>query len=187
MRNGPPGSGGEQGFTLIELIISLGLFALIAVAGLAMVDGILRVQGGTEAKLDRLAAFQRTVAVVTSDLDQIAAGRVAGEGPALSFTRSAPGAGGPPLEVRYLLAGGALVRQAGLMPQPLLDGASEARWRFRGDSGWVEKWPASAEEADRRPRAIALEMRTPEGLLRRVVVLPSRAEDLAGPNAGGPR
>jgi general secretion pathway protein J len=35
---------GEAGFTLIELMISLGLFALIAVAGLALVEGIINVQ-----------------------------------------------------------------------------------------------------------------------------------------------
>ena len=33
---------GQAGFTLIELMISLGLFALIAVAGLALVEGIIK-------------------------------------------------------------------------------------------------------------------------------------------------
>lgn len=171
--------GGETGFTLIELMISLGLFALIAVAGLAMVDGILNVQGRTEVRLDRLAQLQRTMFVVTSDLDQIARGRVSGGGSELAFTRAAPGRGGAPVALRYALTGGALVRSVGPLPQPLLAGVTQARWRF-WDDGWVDRWPLgdAPEAADRWPQAIALEMQVagqgPAGTLRRVIVLPTR-------------
>ncbi|MBL7372952.1 prepilin-type cleavage/methylation domain-containing protein, partial [Escherichia coli] len=72
-------------------MISLGLFALIAVAGLALVDGIIKVQGRTEKRLDRLADLQRALFVVSSDIDQIAFGRVSGGGEKLNFTRAAPG------------------------------------------------------------------------------------------------
>lgn len=178
MRERGPAGGGDSGFTLIELMISLGLFALIAVAGLAMVDGILRVQGRTEQHLDGLAAVQRTVSIVTSDLDQISAGRIQGNGADLSFTRSAPGSGGPPLEIRYTFAGGVIVRQAGPVPQPLLPGNTGMRWRFRDGAGWTDRWPASdsEEDRDRWPRAVALELTTPAGMLRRVVLLPVRPE-----------
>jgi general secretion pathway protein J len=173
---------GESGFTLIELMISLGLFALIAVAGLALVDGILRVNGRTEARLDRLAALQRTMFVLTSDLDQVASGPIEGRGDRLSFTRSAPGTGGLATPVRYAVAGGVLVRAAPA-PQLLLPGVIAARWRF-WDGGWNDRWPlGDSDEAKARwPRAIALDVQTagPGGTavtLRRIVALPARAKE----------
>ena len=173
---------GESGFTLIELMISLGLFALIAVAGLALVDGILRVNGRTEARLDRLAALQRTMFVLTSDLDQLASGPIEGRGNRLSFTRSAPGTGGLATSVRYAVAGGTLVRAAPA-PQLLLANVVTARWRF-WDGGWIDHWPVdgSDEAKARWPRAIALDLQAagPGGapvMLHRVVTLPVRARD----------
>lgn len=173
---------GESGFTLIELMISLGLFALIAVAGLALVDGILRVNGRTEARLDRLAALQRTMFVLTSDLDQLASGPIEGRGDRLSFTRSAPGRGGIATPVRYAVAGGVLVRAAP-GPQLLLPGVVTARWRF-WDGGWIDRWPIddSNEAKARWPRAVALDLQAagPGGApvtLHRVVTLPARAQD----------
>ncbi|MGN7999430.1 PulJ/GspJ family protein [Sphingomonas sp. 22176] len=172
---------GESGFTLIELMISLGLFALIAVAGLALVDGILRVNGRTEARLDRLAALQRTMFVLTSDLDQVASGPIQGGADRLSFVRSATGAGGLTTPVRYGVAGGTLVRLAPA-PQLLLPGVVRARWRF-WDGAWVDRWPLNdSDEAKARwPRAIALDVEAagPGGTpvaLHRVVTLPFRAQ-----------
>ncbi|WP_448661311.1 type II secretion system protein GspJ [Sphingomonas sp. CJ20] len=174
---------GEAGFTLIELMISMGLFALIAVAGLALVEGIIKVQGRTEQRLDRLADLQRTMFVVSSDLDQIAGGRIEGGGTTLSFTRAAPGMGGAAVPLRYAVAGGTLVRGVGTAPQPVLRGVAGARWRF-WDGAWVDRWPVNDEGKDRWPRAIALEMQvagpggTP-GVLRRVIALPARPQEPA--------
>lgn len=179
---------GEAGFTLIELLISLGLFALIAVAGLALVQGILNVQGRTEKRLDRLAELQRTMFVLTSDLDQIAHGRITGNAETgLTFTRAAPGLG-PPIQVRYRLAGNMLVRRAGGGPQRLLPGVSQARWRFF-DGAWTANWPRSEEEADRWPRAIEVELQVASpgaspGTLRRVVALPAQTDEPAPPALG---
>lgn len=173
-------SPGEAGFTLIEVMISLGLFGLIAVAGLALVSGIINVQGRTETRLDRLAEVQRTMFVLSSDLDQIAEGRVTGGGDQLSFTRVAPGAGGAAIPVRYDVAGGALMRVVGPRPQLLLRGVTGARWRF-WDRGWIDRWPRDDKQADRWPRAIEVQMEVaspggPAGGLRRVIVLPFRGD-----------
>jgi general secretion pathway protein J len=170
----------DSGFTLIELMISLGLFALIAVAGLALVEGIINVQGRTEKRFDRLADLQRTMFVVSSDVEQIADGPISGGGANLSFTRSAPGMGGAAVPLRYGVVGGALVRSVGPAPQLVLAGVANARWRF-WDGAWVDRWPVNDESKDRWPRAVALEMQvagpggTP-GSLRRVVALPVRPE-----------
>jgi general secretion pathway protein J len=171
----------ESGFTLIELMISLGLFALIAVAGLALVEGIINVQGRTEKRLDRLADLQRTMFVVSSDVEQIAGGRLSGSGANLSFTRAAPGMGGAAVPLRYGVAGGALVRTIGPAPQLVLAGVANARWRF-WDGTWVDRWPVNEQGQDRWPRAVALELQvqgpggTP-GSLRRVIALPVRSEE----------
>lgn len=172
---------GEAGFTLIELMISLGLFALIAVAGLALVDGIINVQGRTEKRLDRLADLQRTMFIVSSDVEQIAGGQLSGGGANLSFTRAAPGMGGAAVPLRYGVAGGALVRTVGPVPQLVLAGVAGARWRF-WDGVWVDRWPINDEGKDRWPRAVAIELQVAgpggaSGSLRRVIALPVRAEE----------
>jgi general secretion pathway protein J len=180
----------EAGFTLIELMISLGLFALIAVAGLAMVQGILGVQGRTEKRLDRLAELQRTMFVIASDVDQIAHGRLTGDSEqGLSFTRAAPGIGGAPVQVHYAVEQGILLRQAGGLPQQLLAGVSQAQYRFF-DGSWTAKWPRNDESADKWPRAIEIRMQVttpgggPGGTLRRVITLPAAVEEPRPPELG---
>jgi general secretion pathway protein J len=175
--------GRDSGFTLIELMISLGLFALIAVAGLGLVEGIINVQGRTETRMDRLADLQRAMFVVSSDLEQVAAGDLSGGGGAIAFTRAAPGLGGAPVKLGYTAAGGALVRTIGPAPQLVLGGVQAARWRF-WDGAWVDRWPVDEAAGERWPRAVALELQAagPGGApvtLRRVVTLPVRPQEPA--------
>jgi general secretion pathway protein J len=177
----PRPEAGSAGFTLIELIISMGLFALIAVAGLALVDGIIKVQGRTEKRMDRLADLQRALFVVSSDIDQISRGRVSGGGEKLNFTRAAPGFGGPAIDLQYSVANGNLVRGSGALVQTVVAGVSDVRWRFFDGAAWADRWPVKDEDKDRWPRAVAIEFQaigpggTP-GALRRVVTLPDQAE-----------
>ena len=179
----PRAEAGDAGFTLLELMISLGLFALIAVAGLALVEGIIKVQGRTEQRFDRLADLQRAMFVLSSDLDQIARGPVSGATADISFSRTAPAIGGASVPVRYSLANGNLVRVAGPVPQTLLSGVASARWRF-WSGGWSDRWPLDDKRRDQWPQAIEIEMQaigpggTP-GTLRRVVTLPVQAQEAA--------
>ena len=172
--------GNEQGFTLLELIISLGLFALISVAGLGLLDSVLNVQGRTEARLSRLADVQRAMFVIQSDLDQVTRGAISGGGSAIAFTRVAGGVGGPALAVGYAEAGGVLTRSAP-HPQMLLHGVSGTRWRFRDGNVWIDRWPPDEQRKDEWPRAVSVEMQVsgqgPQGTLRRVIVLPVPARD----------
>lgn len=176
---------GEAGFTLIELMISLALFGLIAVAGLALVEGVLGIEARTGGRLDRLAELQRALYVVTLDLEQVTDGTVEGSGDALSFNRRAPALGGIPVPVRYALAGGELDRVLGGPgsggTQRLLTGVSKVHWRFyEPERGWVDRWPPGPEQAEAWPAAVAAEIALeggtpgPNGLVRRVVALPSR-------------
>ncbi len=133
----------RDGFTLIEVLIALVLFALIGIAGFTLLDGVLRTQGATETRLARMAEIQRAMLVVTSDLDQLT-GSVAGSGGGLSL-RKIDVSGGI-VSVRYDLTGETLTRTVsgpgGERVQVLVIGVSTARWTFhrrRGD--WLDVWP----------------------------------------------
>ncbi|WP_245844035.1 type II secretion system protein GspJ [Sphingomonas spermidinifaciens] len=165
----------EAGFTLIELMISLALFALIAVAGLALVDSILGVEGRTAARLDAQGAMSRAMYVLTNDVDQIARGRIVSNGHELIFTRAAPGLGGPPVEIRWIRSGDTLVRLVGGAQQVVLPGVSRLDARFLDDGGWRAAWPPSEERAEDWPRAVEMTIGLgTRGTLRRVVALPAR-------------
>lgn len=169
-----PPSAGQDGFTLLELMISLGLFALIAVAGLALVDSVIGVDDKTEARLDRVADLQRAMVVIGSDFDQIAPGPLAGDPAGVRFTRAAPGFGGPNIGVAYRVEGGRLMRMVGGRAQLVLGDVAGARWRYF-DGGWIDRWPVAADRAGDWPRAVVVELqvRGPGGgAMRRVVALP---------------
>jgi general secretion pathway protein J len=186
----PPRRPEEAGFTLIELIISLGLFALIAVAGVALVDSVMSIQGGTEVRLDRLDELERAMFVVASDLDQVAAGPIVGGGAEIGFRRAAPAFGGPPIAVRYRMRGTTLLREGAGRSQVVARGVTATRWRFYQD-GWQDRWPPAGVEGA-WPQAVALELRAvatgPAGTLRRVVLLPAVPElpKPAGAETGQP-
>lgn len=177
MAAGPTPSPHDAGFTLIELMISLALFALIAVAGLALVDSILGVQGRTSKRLDEQGAMARAMYVLTSDVDQIARGRIVSNGQELIFTRAAPGLGGAPVEIRWIRAGDTLVRMVGGRAQPVLRGVTGLSARFWEQDGWRAGWPPSDERGEDWPRAVELTIGLgTRGTLRRVVTLPGRPE-----------
>ncbi len=174
----------EAGFTLIELVISLALFGLIALAGLGLVEALLRIQQRTEGRLDRLAELQRAMYVVDNDLTQVTAGPIEGDSVVLSFNRPLAAEGGLPVRVRYQLGAGALLR--GLrgrdLPQGeqrVLQGVGSLHWSYYLPSlGWVDRWPPSPDLAGQWPVAIAADIAlapggTVGGSLRRVTLLPA--------------
>jgi general secretion pathway protein J len=171
----------ETGFTLIELMIALALFGLIAVAGLAMVDSVLGVRTRTEHRLDRLAELDRAMFLLTADLDEIAGSPMLGEARALSFSRHAHAPGGIAVPIRYTLEGGSIIRTVGGPTggtQVLLRGVSSLRWRYYAARGWSDRWPAVPAESDAWPSGVAIDVRLapgnegPTGALRRVITLP---------------
>lgn len=176
---------GEAGFTLIELIISLALFGLIAMAGLALVDALMGIRDRTEGRLDRLAEIQRAMYVIDNDLSQASNGPIAGDANAVSFNRPLAAEGGMPVQVHYQLGSGVLLRSLrgrGLPQgaQRVLQGVGTIRWSYyRPQGGWIDHWPADADQADSWPAAIAADIAlapggTVRGSVRRVVSLPAR-------------
>lgn len=174
----------EAGFTLIELIISLALFALIALAGLALVESLMTIQARTDGRLDRVATIQRAMFTVHNDFSQVTAGAIVGEGSSIAFQRPFAPQGGLPVRVRYALVGGAMVRDAEVggarLSQRVMGGVSTLRWRYYiANAGWIDRWPPSPDRAKEWPSAIAAEMTmAPQagvaGPIRQVVALPVR-------------
>ncbi|WCT72871.1 type II secretion system protein GspJ [Sphingomonas naphthae] len=172
----------EAGFTLIEMLISLALFALIAAAGIALVESILSVQARTSGRLERLGDVQRAMFVLSNDLGQVAGGPVKGDGATISFVRPLAASLGQPQPVAYTLSGGMLGRMVGgAGAQALLGGVAGVRWRYYGrEGGWQDRWPPNEERKDERPEAIEVQLtlapgpNRPAGTIRRVVALPAR-------------
>jgi general secretion pathway protein J len=171
----------EAGFTLIEVVISLSLFALISMAGLALVDSVIRVEEGTAGRLDRLGRMQRAMFLITRDFEQASGGTLRQTGTGVAFEGNAASVHQLPVPIRYALEGTSLHRHVGPAGagQRLLEGIASARWTFFfPGSGWTDRLPDDPATGKVQPTAIALELvldgsAAPAGSLRRVVELPT--------------
>lgn len=61
----------SRGFTLIEMVIAVVLLAVLAAVAYATLDGMLRQQSATEAKVNDHAGWQRTMLLLSNDLLQV--------------------------------------------------------------------------------------------------------------------
>ncbi len=162
----------ESGFTLVELLVSLLLFALISLAGVGLVETVIGVQQRTEARSERLSQVQRALYLVQADIEQMAAGPLIENG-ALMLTR-ASAAGDYPVVYRF--GGDALYRQAADRELPLVDGVGAMQLRFFKNGAWTAS-PFSEEDLS-RPQAIELNLQLlpapgrTAGPVRRVIELP---------------
>lgn len=167
----PPGrlDAGEGGFTLVEMLISLFIFGMLATAGVAMLGLGARAQAAARERLDEAAAIRRMSALLTADLaqatprlprDEAGAVQVAFYGtsgsagaPALIFTRRGrDNADAEPRasiqRVEYRLTGNRLERRAfpmvdGAAPGPpavILSGVRSLALRYRERGDWRDRW-----------------------------------------------
>jgi len=132
---------GQDGFSLVEVIVALALFALIGVAGYSMLSGILQTQERTGGRLERLAEIQRALFVITSDLDQ-ADSQPQGGSSSLALRKQS--ATGRSVLVRYDLQPGGIVRtvsgDTGESSQRILSGVGSLSFGyFRKGSGWSDE------------------------------------------------
>lgn len=174
-------SDADAGFTLIEVVVALALFALIAAAGAALVTTVLDAQRHTSGRLDRLADLEREMAVVTRDFVEIADAPLTGSGTVVAFERhdGAWGSGDGTTGISYRLANGRFERVADGRPQLLLDKVTAVRWQYyMPPGGWQDHWPADPPQARAWPAAVAVDLDlagpAPNGHLRRIVDLPVR-------------
>lgn len=159
----------EHGFTLVEVMVGLLIFSILASAGVALLSFSVRTQAASGRKLDDLAALQRTLSILSADLAQASARTQRDEAGTVlpAFVGEASGAAAPMLrlvrggwtnldaqpragvqKVAYQLAEGALQRIAyprldGSQPlaaAPLLTGVRAVTLRYRYRGAWSDRW-----------------------------------------------
>lgn len=169
-------AGQEAGFTLVEMLVALALFALVGLASFTLLDTVIRTRDRTEGRLEEVAVLDRALILFGRDLGQSDPGSHRISDGVLTLSLEA--AGGP-RELSYELADDALTRRAeqvGTITEQRLVGRVSAL-TLRGvdrAGGWHETWPP---ERDGEP-LVGIEMQMTLGeeaptTVRRLVELPS--------------
>ena len=190
-----------RGFTLLELLVAIGLFSVLAVLVWGSLDGLARGSTQLDQATQRLAEVQRGLDLLVRDLRQAmprpvrdGSGRVlpalagarngleltrGGHGNALALPRStleraAWRSNGQRLERLHWPV---LDRVASSLPRvdPLLEGVASLELRYRDADGREhDQWPpARSGDAAVLPRAVELRLRLADmGELLRLVELP---------------
>ena len=173
----------QQGFTLVELMVSLLIFSLLAAAGVGLLAFSVRAQGATTDKLADIAQLNQLGSALSADLAQVRARPTRNEaGDAMPAFAGADGSGTQPMlrlvragwtnideaprpseqKVEYRFENGALVRVA----YPMLDGAAAGPsaailkdvaaigLRYRYAGAWNDRWDGTVD----RPLPDAVEM-----------------------------
>ena len=156
------------GFTLVEVMVSLLIFGMLAAAGVALLSFSARAQSATGARLDDIAALNRTAAALSGDCAQaldrasrdesgtLLPAFVGDDGsgtPLLRLVRGGwsnlDGAARPGAQkVEYRIENGAFVRvaypqidgAAPLSPAVLLGHVRQVRLRYRYAGAWSDRW-----------------------------------------------
>ena len=188
----------DAGFTLIEVMVALLIFAMLALAGTAILSFSIRAQAATGAKLDDNAAFNRTVSALAADCAQAIVrptrderGTVlpafAGEAgstvmPMLRMVRggwsNVDGAARPSEQkLAWTLDGHRLERivwpqldgAAPLVAAPMLDHVMAVALRYRFRGAWSDRWDGS--NGIPLPQAIEVRIVRDDGMQYRALML----------------
>jgi general secretion pathway protein J len=177
-----------RGFTLLEVLIAVAVFAVVGVMAYGGLQAVLAQQAIARDNADRFRELQFAIQQVSRDLLQLAPRPVReplGDGyraalysdprgeVLLEFTR---GGWTNPLgqpraavqRVAYVLEEDLLLRRHWFVPdqtlgeepveREVLSGVQEVRLRFFGPGGWSEEWPAGGVGADPSLRPLAVEI-----------------------------
>lgn len=195
------GSGGgetvattEAGFTLVEVMIALMIFGMLAAAGVAILTFSVRAQTATGKRFDDIAALNRTTALLSGDLGQAIDRPARDEGGTMlpAFT------GEPDGQMRFVRTGWANVDAAprasaqkvayGIqdatlvrIAYPMIDGAAplppvtllgnvasvSARYRYKG--AWSDRWDGTQGAA--LPQAAEVVLHRTDGSAYRLMLL----------------
>ena len=173
----------DDGFTLIEMMVALLIFALISAAGVSLLTFSVRAQEASTKQLDSVADDQRMASLLASDLaqavprvsrDVVGANQRAfsgtngiGAAPVMRYVRS--GWSNPDASARasiqrveIAIAGGRLERRTYAMtdgatagePTVLADDVETIRLRYRDKGLWTPAWDDPRPDA--LPKAVEL-------------------------------
>lgn len=176
--------GAEQGFTLVEMLVALAIFGMLAGAGVMVMRSSSDSQAVVKAQVDKLGDFQRLRATLRADIGQAALRRTrdesglaqgapfagadrADEGSLLSLVRRGwENPDGLPRAsmqyVEYRVADGRLERRVRPAldgaplgePQILFDGVEAAHIAFYAKEQWSPSWATPVA----LPQAVRLEL-----------------------------
>lgn len=203
-----------RGFTLVELLVALAVFAAVAAIAYGALDRIAQVRGALAAEQDRFTDVVRGMSDLARDLRQAIARPVRGTygelRPALVGTPehvelTRLGFANPLVETRsnlervvWALDGetlrqgryAVLDRAPSTVPatRDRFDRVRSLRLRYLGgDGAWREAWPPDGADPATLPRAVELRLTLADlGELRRILALPSTLPPLAPDATGGP-
>lgn len=188
----------EAGFTLVEVMIALLIFGLLAAAGVALLSFAVRAQGATGVKLEQVSAMNRLASILTADLAQASIRQTRGAGgEVLPVFTGESGANGTTMlrfvrdgwsnldgapraseqKVEYAIVDGALVRiaypmldgAAPLPPTAMLDHVRQIALRYRVNGAWSDRWTGTPQFPV--PAALELRLQRDDGVETRQVFL----------------
>lgn len=173
----------QSGFTLLELVIAMAIFALLGLASWGLFDGVVRVKRGTTEHEREFRSLQRAVAVIERDVLHATDQPVVLQQSVLQLQRSH---WRNPLDqprserqlLTYRLDNGTLWRESqgegvpSVQRQKLLGDVRDLSWRvFDAQSGWSSDWPSG--RGVKRPMAVEVQFSTGRfEAIRRVLLLP---------------
>jgi general secretion pathway protein J len=189
------------GFTLLELLVALAIFAVVAALAYGGLRVVLDARERTDAQAQRLAEIQMALAFLTRDLEQAVdrpirdelgdrrPALLGGTGAALEWThggwRNPAGQARSSLQrVAYAHDANRLVRRSWAVldrahdsagnDTVLLEGVTALELRFLdGQMEWQTFWPPAIEDAPGLPRAVELRLELEDGTgISRLVRLP---------------
>ena len=191
---------GAGGFTLLELLVAITIFAVLAVLSFGSVRNMLSFDTGLQSATRRYETLRYAVVIMEQDLGAVAprsvrdalgasepALRAGLKGELLTFTRRVPDVshfeGGPALRrIRYRVQDGSLYRDVwdgldrtpdtGLHTQRLLRDVKALKLRFFDGGGWVEFWPRdeNAASQEQLPQGVEFSIEFNNALSLRRVV-----------------
>lgn len=175
----------RNGFTLLEMLVALLIFGMIAAAGVGLLRFSVDAQAATKTRLQAIASERRVVALIASDTAQ-AVPRItrnpagdpvqAFDGGPGGFTLVRAGLDAlddmsrPSLQkIAYSVEGGRVTRQTWPMldgaepgpPATLVDHVASVTLRYRSQDGWRDVWDPI--RPDLLPRAIEMIVRPVQG------------------------
>jgi len=191
----------ERAFSLIEVLVALAVFAILAVLAYSALDQIAHTRAVLVEQQQRFANIVRTISSIERDLRQVAARPIRGNFgeplPALTGALNAielthVGFANPQAEARSNLERVVYAKDTGKLQRSrysvidrapssaadtraLLDGVEDFRLRYLSRTGeWADTWPPRDVALDVLPYAIEFRLKlTDYGEIRRVILQPA--------------